>query len=1053
MAKHSFDAVIFDLDGVITKTALVHSSAWKRMFNDYLRYREKEYGEEFKEFTHEGDYLPHVDGKPRYKGVADFLKSRKIDIPYGDPSDDPDEETVCGLGNRKNEYFTDILEKDGVEVYDSTIKLIKELQKEGIRLGVASSSKNCKKVLDVAGLNDYFETRVDGLVSAEIGLKGKPEPDIFTTACDNLGVLYDRSIVVEDAVSGVQAGTRGGFGLTLGLDREGNREALEKNGADIVLDDIAELGGIPALDKWFDTRAKELKWNIVYKVYDKEKEKSREALLTTGNGFFATRGSMEEVSAGETNYPASYMAGLYNRRKSKVGDRWIENEDFVNFINWLPVSFRIEGGEWFDPNKHDFKLEERRLDFKTGILYRSVIVDHEDGKKTRVESSRFVSMANPHLAGLEYKVLPLNYAGNIEMYSGIDGDLINDGVARYRELDQHHLDQLDQGRMNEIGYVIVKTNQSDITISATEKVTLNKGSKSIDAENFKTEKGKIKTYFKLGLQKGESGVLRKLVSIKNSRDFETYNPLGASIDELSDKLSWDSILAKSIDAWAEIWEKADLEITGDRYSQMLLRLHIYHLYTTASPHYKDLDFGIPARGLHGEAYRGHIFWDELYALPFYTGNNPEIAKSVLMYRYRRIDRAREYAEKKGYEGIMFPWQSGSDGREESQVVHLNPVSGEWGPDYSSLQRHISIAVAYNIWQYYQITGDQDFMNSYGAEMFFGICRFWASKCEKNEKTDRYSIHKVMGPDEFHEKLPDSDEGGLTDNAYTNLMVAWCMKRAFDIMDQLSLEERKRVVDKILLKKEELVKWKDISIRMYVNINDDGIIEQFDGYFNLKELDWDEYREKYEDIHRMDRILKAEGKSPDAYKLAKQADVLMTYYNIDPSDVHSMLKELGYEDKIREDMLKKNFDYYIERTSHGSTLSRVVHAYLAKIIGNQEMAWDLYLDALASDYVDIQGGTTGEGIHMGVMGGTVLSAISVFGGLNWQGEALRLDPDLPQGWKEMKFSFSFKGGNYFFTIGNKKVKVSYKSENTDEVRIFIRGMKFVLSNEKTIETDL
>jgi beta-phosphoglucomutase family hydrolase len=1051
MAKHSFDAVIFDLDGVITKTANVHSRAWKKMFNDYLKFREEEYGEKFEEFTHEGDYLPHVDGKPRYKGVADFLKSRKIDLPYGDPSDAPEKETACGLGNRKNEYFTSILEEDGVEVYESTVQLIKDLQKENIRLGVASSSKNCKKVLEAAELSDYFETRVDGVVSAEIGLNGKPEPDIFTTACDNLGVDYDRSVVVEDAVSGVQAGQKGGFGLTLGLDREGNREALKKNGADIVLNDISELGGIPALDKWFETRAEDLKWNLLYHVYDPDKEKSREALLSTGNGFFATRGAMEETSAGEHNYPGSYMAGLYNRRKSKVSDKWIENEDFVNFINWLPVSFRIEGGEWFDPNKHNFDLEERRLDLKTGVLYRSLIVNHEDGRKTRVESSRFVSMANPHLGALEYRVLPLNYSGLIEVYSGIDGDLINDGVERYRDLDQHHLDQLDQGRMNEMGYVIVKTNQSDITISVTEKLSLTKGTKSFSPEDFHTEKGKIKTFFKLNISKGESGTLRKLVSIKNSRDFETYNPLGASIDELSNKQSWDTVLSDSIKAWAEIWKRADLEITGDRYSQMLLRLHIYHLYTTASPHYKDLDFGIPARGLHGEAYRGHIFWDELYALPFYIANYPEIARSVLMYRYRRIDEARKYAEEHDYEGIMFPWQSGSSGREETQVIHLNPVSGEWGPDYSSLQRHISIAVAYNIWQYYQITADQDFMNSYGAEMFFGICRFWASKCVKNEENGRYSIKHVMGPDEFHEKLPESDEGGVTDNAYTNLMVVWCLRTAFDIMDQLSIEERKRIVDKIVLKKEELVKWKDISSNINININEDGIIEQFEGYFGLKEIDFDEYREKYDYIHRMDRILKAEGKSPDAYKVAKQADTLMVYYNLDPSEVQSIIKRLGYD--VPDDMLKRNFNYYIERTSHGSTLSRVVHAYLAKLMGGNEKAWDLYIEALESDYVDIQGGTTAEGIHMGVMGGTVLAAISVFAGLNWRGDALRLDPDLPGGWKEMKFSFSFKGGEYKFVIGKEKVKVTYKGKNNEEVRIFINGMKFVLSNEKEVETNL
>lgn len=1047
MMTHNFDAVIFDLDGVITKTAIVHSNAWKQMFNDYLRFREKEYGENHRDFTHEDDYLPHVDGKPRYKGVNDFLKSRNIDIPFGDPSDKAEEETVCGLGNRKNNYFTDILNKDGVQVYESTVAFIEDLKKEGIRLGVASSSKNCKMVLETADLLHYFETRVDGVVSAEIGLKGKPEPDIFTTACDNLGVAYDRTVVVEDAVSGVQAGARGGFGLTLGLAREENEEALSKNGADLVLRDISELGGIEAVDNWFSHRVEELKWNLNYTNYESEKEKSREALLATGNGFFATRGSMEEVNAGENNYPGSYMAGLFNRRKTKVGDRWIENEDFVNFINWLPVNFRYEGGEWFDPNKNDFYLLERRLDLKTGVLYRSLLVKHTDGKETQVDSRRFVSMANPHVAGLEYSVTPLNYSGEIELFSGLDGDLINDGVERYRDLDQNHLDQVDQGRSEGTGYVIVRTNQSDVSVSVAEQLSVIKAGEEIDMADFQVEKGKIKSYFRLKAEEGESVCLQKRVVIKNSRDFETMNPLGESLDEVSKLASFDDLVTENNKAWKAIWEKSDIEVSGDRYSQMLLRLHIFHLYTTASPHHSSLDFGIPARGLHGEAYRGHIFWDELYVLPFYISRFPEIARSVLMYRYRRLDKAREYAASHGYEGAMFPWQSGSDGREETQILHLNPVSGKWGDDYSSLQRHISIAIAYNVWEYYHISGDQDFMDSYGAEMFFEICRFWASKCELDTETGRYSIDKVMGPDEFHEKLPGSETGGLKDNSYTNLMVVWCMNRAFNILDQLSIEERQRVVSKIDLRKEELVKWKDVSLKMNVLINDNAVMEQYEGYFGLSELDMEAYKNKYGNIHRMDRILKAEGKSPDEYKVAKQADTLMLYYNLDHEEVERMLFELGYP--APEDMLKRNFDYYLQRTSHGSTLSRVVHAYLAKLTGDTQYCRDLYLDALASDYNDIQGGTTGEGIHVGVMGGTVLSALTVFAGLNWRGEGLRLDPELPAGWREMKFSFQFRKAMYKVTVNKDEVKITYFSGHNSEASVFVGGEKYFLKNNEEL----
>lgn len=247
----SFDAVIFDMDGVITKTAITHALAWKKMFDEYLKKREAEHGEKFVEFTHAGDYLPFVDGKPRYKGVASFLESRGINIPFGEPSDLPGTETCCGLGNGKNVAFNQVLEKEGVQVYPSTVDLINELKKAGIKLGVASSSKNCKPVLERVDLLNVFDARVDGVVSAELGLNGKPEPDIFTTACDIVGAKYARSIVVEDAVSGVQAGAKGNFGLTIGIARENNRKELEEGGADIVVEDLEEINGIEELYKIF----------------------------------------------------------------------------------------------------------------------------------------------------------------------------------------------------------------------------------------------------------------------------------------------------------------------------------------------------------------------------------------------------------------------------------------------------------------------------------------------------------------------------------------------------------------------------------------------------------------------------------------------------------------------------------------------------------------------------------------------------------------------------------------------------------------------------------
>jgi beta-phosphoglucomutase family hydrolase len=246
----AFTTVIFDLDGVVTKTARVHATAWKMVFDEFLKKKEQENGPAFREFSYEDDYLKYVDGKPRYKGVESFLKSRKITIPRGHLSDPSTSETICGLGNKKNKVFRAVLKEANIEVYDSTITLIKDLKKNSIRIGIASSSKNCQFILWAVKIEDYFETRVDGIVSEELGLRGKPKGDIFIKAAENLGATPGESIVVEDAVSGVQAGKDGKFGLVIGLARKNNSDELSKNGADVVLEDFKGIL-TKQVDKWF----------------------------------------------------------------------------------------------------------------------------------------------------------------------------------------------------------------------------------------------------------------------------------------------------------------------------------------------------------------------------------------------------------------------------------------------------------------------------------------------------------------------------------------------------------------------------------------------------------------------------------------------------------------------------------------------------------------------------------------------------------------------------------------------------------------------------------
>ena len=1022
MADRLFDAVIFDLDGVITHTALLHVRAWTQLFDAFLQEVAERENQPFTPFTRE-DYLSFVDGKPRYDGIVSFLDARGIDLPYGSPGDPSHKETVCGLGNRKNKMFNNLLQTDGVTVFPTSVKLIEALKKKGVKIGVASSSKNCRNILETQGLLDLFDVRVDGEVSEKWGLSGKPAPDIFTAACDRLGVDYDRAVVVEDAVSGVQAGRDGRFGLVVGVAREIDGAVLMQNGADLVVGDLGEIS-VADMERWFETGLAADQWCITFYDYDKEMEKTREALLAVGNGYMGTRGAMEESSSGGGNYPGTYMAGVFNRLTSRVSGKDIENEDFVNCPNWLPVNFRIGDDSFMDINHVAIDSICRRLDLKTGILHRDMVVTDASGRKTRMVSERFASMDDPHICALRYRLTPLNYQGAITVSTAIDGTHINEGVERYRDLNQKHLAPISQAAMDHRLFLTVRTTSSNIEIALAAGIRA--GGATVAAVSHETSPGRAEILYTYDAHENQTFSLEKQVALYTSQDAGVDDPSEAADAALRQMPSFDALKQASTTRWAALWEEMDIRLTGDRFSQKMLRLHMYHLMVSASPHNVGLDAGMPARGLHGEAYRGHIFWDELFILPFYDLHFPAVARSLLMYRYRRLDKARALARAEGRRGAMFPWQSGSSGREETQVIHLNPMTGKWGPDHSARQRHVSLAIAFNIWQYYHITRDMEFMEAFGAEMFFEICRFFADMVRLDSDTGRFHIDGVMGPDEFHEKYPESESGGVTDNAYTNLMVHWALATAGEIFAAISGPARKSLHAGIGVDAREIEQWRNIATRLNLVMTDD-VMAQFDGYFTLAELDWDHYRGVYGDIHRLDRILKKEGKSPDQYKAAKQADVLMAFFVLGNRKVSEILRSMGYEPG--NDFFGKNLAYYIARTSHGSTLSRVVHSALAAAQGDARKSWQFYQEALASDFSDIQGGTTGEGIHTGVMAGTILLAMTTYGGLRIDGETPRIHPVLPGLWKRIRFGIWFRSVRYEFDITRTEA-IMRKQMNTD-----------------------
>lgn len=733
-------------------------------------------------------------------------------------------------------------------------------------------------------------------------------------------------------------------------------------------------------------------WRLVYDQYVPGEEALREALCTTGNGYFASRGAAPESRADGIHYPGTYVNGAFNRLTTQIAGRAVENESLVNVPNWLPLTFRIDGGPWFSVDEAELLAYRQELDLRRGVLTRSLRYRDQAGRHTRLTQRRFASMDDPHLAVLQATITAEDWAGRVEVRSGLDGEVANTGVARYRDLARRHLQvpELEQINATTIG-LRACTSQSRILIGIAARTQVRTGGQLAGPGQVVIEGGQISQETPACLAPGQSLVIEKTASLYTSRDPAISEPGMEARRALARAGGFHALLRAHTVRMGSLWQRLELSLDDNERASFILNLHIFHLIQTISEHTADMDAGIPARGLHGEAYRGHVFWDELFVFPYLTLTFPELTRSLLRYRHRRLPEARRAARDTGYAGAMFPWQSGSDGREESQTLHLNPRSGRWVPDHSHRQRHINAAIAYNLWSYYQSTADLEFMSCYGAEVLLEIARFWASIARHDPHRGRYVIEGVIGPDEYHDAYPGAGESGLANNAYTNIMAVWVLCRALELLGQLPAQRRAGLQEELGLTQAELGRWDQVSRRMYVPFHDDGIISQFEGYERLEEFDWDGYRDRYGDIQRLDRILEAESDTPNRYQASKQADVLMLFYLLSAEELRSLFTRLGYA--WDPAVIPRTIDYYTRRTCHGSTLSRVVHSWvLAR--ANRPGSWELFTQALDSDVADVQGGTTAEGIHLGAMAGTVDLAARGYTGIEPRGNVLWLNPCLP-----------------------------------------------------------
>lgn len=536
---------------------------------------------------------------------------------------------------------------------------------------------------------------------------------------------------------------------------------------------------------------------FAYEGFDLAGEGLREALTSTGNGFLCARGAAEWEDDDGVHYPGTYAHGAYNRETTILGGRPVLNEDLVNLPNWLVLKLRIEGGDAFRLGDVELPDYRHEFDIRNAMVIRELRFRDRAGRETTLRSRRFVSMADVHHGGIEWTLTPENWSGHVEVISALDGRVANNGVARYGQLEGRHLDPVGPRTFgSEVIALKVQTRQSNLYIS---------------------QAARTHVFDRHGPLAVERGLYQMEDYIQQVLAFDVGQGAAVRVDE------------------------CDVRVPGDDRVQLLLRLHICHILQVCCRNTADRDAGVPARGLNCEAYRGHVFWDELYVYPFLDFRMPEVTREPLLYRYRRPGEARAAAREAGFRGAMFPWQSGSEGTEETQSIHLNLLSGRWEPGLSHNQRHVNAAIFYNIWHYFQATQDLAFMRDYGAEITLEIARFRASIAHFNPERDRYEIHGVMGTDEFHEKYPGAEDGGLRNNAYTNVMVAWLCRVAQDVLLLLPAARPEALRDRLGLDDEELRRWENMSRRMFVPFHGDGIISQFEGYEELQELEWDAYR--------------------------------------------------------------------------------------------------------------------------------------------------------------------------------------------------------------------
>ena len=711
-------------------------------------------------------------------------------------------------------------------------------------------------------------------------------------------------------------------------------------------------------------------WHITEQEFIPDRQHHKETIFTIGNGYLSTRGACEE------GYPddrrATFIHGVFD-------DVPLVFTELANAPDWLPLQIYLNG-QRFSLDVGKVEHFERHLDLRTGLLTRTVRWCSPSGDRATLVFERFASLADQHLLCLRCQVTP-EFEGELEIRASLNGTMDNDGF--------NHWTWVGQGKRGDAYYLHDRTRATGIDVALAMHL-LTDAEPSVDywdAQNVPTLRMSVPA------KPGETVSAVKFVGIATSRD--TEDPVNMAVERVASASDWESAFEAHRQAWSQEWERCDIQIDGDEEAQLAIRFNLFQLLIAAPRHDNRVNIG--AKTLSGFGYRGHSFWDtEIFMLPLFIYTSPHIARNLLDYRYERLPGARQKAAANRFEGAQFPWESADTGEE---------VTPTWIPHYADRTRliriwtgdieiHISADVAYAAHLYWKVTGDESWFVEKGAEMILDTAKFWASRAEWDDEKGRYEFNDVIGPDEYHDHVDN--------NYYTNRMAQWNLQTALDVLEWLKVQapfKADELKQRLALTPELLTNWKDVISRIYLPVEADGLIEQFEGYFQRREVDLAALEPRHISAQVLFGI-----EGCNETQILKQPDVLMLQYLL--------------RNEFSDEEIRVNYDYYTPRTdhTHGSSLGPSIQAIMACEVGKPDDAYEHFIRAVRADLRDIRH-NAGDGIHGASAGGTWQAVVFGFGGLHMTSQGWSTIPRLPKHWKRLSFRFMHRGESHTVDISN------------------------------------